>query len=230
MRKTGDWAEKYGWSIPVFLMGILFGLSITVLVDGSLRLFEVVAAWGTLSAAFAAFWSVNFSRRVQRQRDEQEDKLRQPRLRATKVWSGELFTMHFQLVNLGSEMVFVSYIGRDTIPPAGGGREQLNLMLKSGESQVVTMTSGGGWAIPEDKTQLGNLCYCFLFYSGSLGPMLYTLSLPYSIREEDGLMVFDYGNQRIDIEKHQQRSIPGLAMPSEELKAFHKQMNEFSKQ
>ena len=115
LRKIGDWAEYNGWSIPVFLVGILFGLSIEILLGGSLRLFEVVAAWGTLGAAFAAFWSVNFSRSVQRKRDIREDDARKPSLQIVEIRQPipipsepSLPTYIFKFANLSQQAIYLS--------------------------------------------------------------------------------------------------------------------------
>ena len=78
LERASDWAQKYGWSIPVFAVGILFGLSVTVSLSIGSQWFETITALGTMAAAFAAFWSVYFSRRIQQRRDDLEDKVRKP--------------------------------------------------------------------------------------------------------------------------------------------------------
>ena len=107
-----DLVSDYGsTTIPAFLFGILFGLSIGVLFTGVLQLFEIVTALGTLGAAFAAFWSVNFSRRIQRRRDKQDDEARTPSLQITRVdrlpgTDPPVYT--FQFVNLSQQAIYIS--------------------------------------------------------------------------------------------------------------------------
>lgn len=222
-----SWVDEYGWSVPVLLFGILLGMSMAALLDTSSHWFEVVTALGTLLAAFAAFWSVNFSRRVQQRRDKQEDEARKPSLQITNVErlldvpSQYVTPCHykFTFVNLSQQAIFVtgmyklgdatmgsiavSYLDRvDVIIPPYGLAEYYSLDLMD---------------IFHIK-KVGHYQLFFYFNYAMRGSLFYRLVLPMRVRKIEQehpkvkAIVFEEGEQFIE---------GPLEEPSSGVKAIH---------
>lgn len=187
-----DLVQTYGWVVPAFVLGTGTGAA---LLSGS-RWFEIISALGTLGAAIAAFWSVNFTRREQKKREQQEDEARRPYLHITAVYAipkTPKFAVHF--INLSQQAIFVAELVQ---PDARGFNRPLDP-----PGIGVAAPAGGVAKCQVDLSSLRHEGPCdllFYFNYAMTGPQFHRLRLPIEVEMKHGstYIEFHLGNQQIE--------------------------------
>lgn len=204
LERVFDWSQDYGWSIPLFGLGFLFGAA---LISGTGWL-ESTTAIGTLAAAIAAFWSVNFSRGVQRKRDEQEDRARKPSLQITHVESPPAKdppVYIFKFVNLSQQSIYIKdmyQLGHDAVDPDKPRYlYHVDTIVRPYEvTEYCSLDLVGTFHIRD----VGSYKLLFYFNYAMTGPLSYRLAIPMRIRKVEQrepklkAVVFEFRGQQIE--------------------------------
>lgn len=173
LEKVFDWAQDYGWGLPVLMFGILFGLALR---GGPVDL-GTLSGLGTFGAAIAAFWAVSLNSQDQRRRRKLEDQSRQPYLLVSaadfNIVNGETGNIEISFTNLSQHPV---HIGEAIVSSDDDEPSVFMVGLLVPASQTVVFWS----SYDVHLIRFGNVK--FLFNYALTGPVLHSVSLPYVSR------------------------------------------------
>jgi hypothetical protein len=189
-----DWIQDYGWSIPVFAVGVLCGLA---LLNGNANWLRTLSSIGTLGAAIAAFCAVYLNSQDQRRRRRLEDQSRQPYLIVTDASfttiNGENGEVKLSFTNLSQHPIHI----RDAV-----------VWSDDDEPSVFTV----GLLIPASQTVIYNSTYnvhliqdggvTFLFNYAPTGPVLNSLALPYVSRHLSTMRKEELKREGLPVYRH----------------------------